>query len=78
MRRLLWKVQDLIDAALNWLNEARRWRIIDFLMYHKIIMCCRVDGYFWAARIQDGSIFDLGTCTNCAGSSYCYCGKERL
>jgi len=77
MRRLLWAVQDLVDAALDGLNEERRWRIIDFLMSHDLLGCCRVDGYFWATCIGDSSIFDLGACSGCFDSPYCYCGKVQ-
>lgn len=77
MRRILWKFQDLMDAALNQFGEEQRWKIIDFLMVHGLIDCCRVDGYFWATCIGDNSIFDLSTCSGCFNSEYCYCGKER-
>ena len=59
MRRILWASQDLIDWALNHLNEERRWSIIGFLMDHGLLDCCRVQAYFWATCIGDDSIFDL-------------------
>lgn len=77
MRRLLWVVQDFIDAALDRIGEDCRWQVINFLMIHGMIGCCRVDGYFWATCIGDSSIFDLGTCSGCFDSPYCYCGKDR-
>ena len=77
MRQLRWAIQDIIDGRLDMLNEKRRWQIIDFLMIHDLIGCCRVNGYFWATGVGDSSIFDLGTCSGCCDSPYCYCGKVK-
>jgi len=77
IEKFWWKLQDLIDAVLDRMNEDRRWKIIDYLMQKNILKCCRVDGYFWSECIGDSSIFDLGTCSGCFDSPYCYCGKEK-
>jgi len=77
IEKLMWKLQDIIDVALDRLNGEQRWKIIDFLMMHDIIDVCRVNGYFWATCIGDDSLFDLGSCSWCRDSPYCYCGKER-
>ena len=75
--RLIWWIQDLLDAALDQLSEDRRWKIADWLMLHGILKACRVSAYFWATCIGDDSIFEISECNLCAGQSHCYCGKER-
>jgi len=76
MKRLLWAAQDAMDAILDRLSSERRWKIIDFLMRHDLINCCRSDAYFWSID-QGDSIFELSDCNFCDGAAYCYCGKER-
>ena len=77
MQRIIWKLQDLIDLALDRLSPGLRWKIIDFLMQHELIDVCRVNGYFWSQNIGDDSLFDLGSCSWCRENPESYCGRSR-
>jgi hypothetical protein len=78
MRRLLWKAQDLIDAALDRLNDEQRWKIIDFLMEHHIKNPCITSAACWSMWPGENSFFEISECNFCGTNPLgCYCGKER-
>lgn len=74
---IFWKLQDQADAILDKLSRETRWNFIEFLMAHKVLTPCRADAYFWSIGPGEQSIFELSDCDYCAGSKWCYCGKER-
>jgi hypothetical protein len=58
MRRLLWKLQDLVDAALGSLTSAQRWYLAEFLFQHGYNICI-TEAYFWSEDPRSGSFFDI-------------------
>lgn len=76
MRRLLWKAQDLIDAALDRLNEDHRWQIVDLLMAYGLSKKCRASAYSWAYLNRD-SFFEVSDCNLCQTQPYTYCRRPR-
>jgi hypothetical protein len=78
MRRLLWKIQEFIDAALDRLNDEQRWKIINFLMDHHIKNSCITSAVAWSMWPGENSFFDISKCNLCGSNPLgCYCGRER-